>query len=160
MKTLELVQDSKQTQRRIKRIWSMCNVQTLGFADDPALFSLTQMQFNAKLSQYRLNYPNHLVYFIYVAEALCGYLLLNKQGNRLTIIDIAIAPSYQGLGIGTWVIRQCEILYPESISVLELSVLKTNRARKLYAKLGFLLMSEDGVYQHMQRRLGASTCKG
>jgi ribosomal protein S18 acetylase RimI-like enzyme len=72
-----------------------------------------------------------------------GYLRLEDHGDWLFLDSIAIAPDYQGRGLGTALVRR--ILHQAAGRGLpvRLHVLRVNPARTLYERLGFRLTGGD-----------------
>ena len=71
-----------------------------------------------------------------------GLLKIGRQEDNIDLIQIQIAPSYQGKGIGKKILND---LISEAIATgktITLSVLKTNKAKNLYINVGFRIVSE------------------
>lgn len=67
-----------------------------------------------------------------------GYLAVEEQEGDLHIRELVISPDYQGRGIGTALLRGV-LTRAEGRGVrVVLGVLKQNRARALYERLGFV----------------------
>jgi ribosomal protein S18 acetylase RimI-like enzyme len=62
----------------------------------------------------------------------------------------AIVPNYQRHGVGGIALRG--VLADAGSRPVRLSVLKTNRARALYARLGFRVIAEDRLREQMEWR--------
>ncbi|MEQ1518229.1 MAG: GNAT family N-acetyltransferase [Usitatibacteraceae bacterium] len=80
-----------------------------------------------------------------------GLIKATRRGNAWELIQIQLVPDFQGLGIGSELI---EGLVAEASRVgasVKLSVLKSNRARFLYERLGFVICGEDERSFHMVR---------
>lgn len=78
-----------------------------------------------------------------------GLLSVEERDDALFLGSIEILPRYQGRGIGTTLIRQLQRRAEESGLPLRLQVLKTNRARELYERLGFIVTGETETHHHM-----------
>ncbi len=79
---------------------------------------------------------------ILVNDVKVGLVKILENENETEILQIQIAPEFQGKGIGSKIIRA---LIAKNIKrKLHLNVLKENRARFLYEKLGFVTVSETG----------------
>ncbi|QRY55643.1 GNAT family N-acetyltransferase [Sphingobacterium siyangense] len=79
-----------------------------------------------------------------------GLLKTEKGRAHIELIQIQIAPRYQGKGLGKKILKDLidEAIYEgKSIS---LHVLKTNKAQKLYFSLGFEIIGEDEHSYHMK----------
>lgn len=71
-----------------------------------------------------------------------GLLKLNRQPTSIEIIQIQIDPQYQGKGIGQEVIQFIIDQAREQQISVSLSVLKGNKAKRLYESLGFVTIEE------------------
>lgn len=68
----------------------------------------------------------------------CGYVCIEDRSDDVHVREIDIDPSFQGLGIGTAVIRSAiELARTRGVPVL-LGTLHANRAAELYRRLGFI----------------------
>jgi ribosomal protein S18 acetylase RimI-like enzyme len=65
-------------------------------------------------------------------------------------VDIALLPQFQNLGIGTGLIEQIKARSRQSKIPLRLHVLLTNPGIRLYQRLGFTRIADDGVYMAME----------
>ncbi|TDE43213.1 N-acetyltransferase [Flavobacterium rhamnosiphilum] len=80
---------------------------------------------------------------ILLKDQKIGLLKILEQQSNIEIIQIQIEPLYQGKGIGQKIIKSViEKLSDEKLSVT-LSVLKENKAKKLYDSIGFKVISEN-----------------
>ncbi|MEY8214890.1 MAG: GNAT family N-acetyltransferase [Colwellia sp.] len=146
-----LVKSVNHDHSEIREIWCKANAYSLGFADAPEFLPILYMQFKAKMCHYQKSFPTCNTYLIYDDNLLCGYILTSIEGCTFRIIDIEVLPQCQGKGIGSWVIDKAIASAGEGISLVRLSVLKTNNAKALYIKLGFTLKTEDDIYFHLQK---------
>jgi ribosomal protein S18 acetylase RimI-like enzyme len=72
-----------------------------------------------------------------------GLLKILEHQNSIEIIQIQIEPIHQGKGFGQKIIKSIiEKLSGEKLSVV-LSVLKENKAKKLYDRIGFKVITEN-----------------
>lgn len=84
-----------------------------------------------------------------------GYISVIEGRSQRYIDAFAILPNYQRHGIGGAVMRS--VLAETDDRPLRLSVLRTNRARELYLRLGFRVIAIDRVREVMEwRRLTSS----
>jgi ribosomal protein S18 acetylase RimI-like enzyme len=90
-------------------------------------------------------------YFIITREgAPVGRIILHKSKRDWRLIDIALMPEQRGRGLGTALLRgvqaACAAAGAESLS---LHVEFANRARDLYARLGFVETGDIGSHIEM-----------
>ncbi|AJR05700.1 N-acetyltransferase [Photobacterium gaetbulicola] len=68
----------------------------------------------------------------------------NSELNHWSLVQIQIAPEYQGMNIGSRLIRQLIEQAKGAGATVGLSVIKTNPAQDLYSRLGFKVVSSSG----------------
>lgn len=83
-------------------------------------------------------------------EVDVGVFSVEDRGDSLFLALIAILPEYQHRGIGTTLIRQLQRRAKEDHVPLTLRVLKVNRARELYERLGFVVTGETDTHYQMR----------
>ncbi|MDH1011059.1 GNAT family N-acetyltransferase [Pseudomonas nicosulfuronedens] len=115
---------------------------------------LTQ-QFNAQHHYYQAQFPDAEYLLIEADAQSVGRVYLHWGATHLQIIDLVLLPSHCGLGIGTRVLGQLlERADAQGLSV-GLHVENYNPAQRLYARLGFAVVGENGVYLKLRRLPGA-----
>ncbi len=87
-----------------------------------------------------------------------GVLSVEEREDSLFLALIAILPGYQRRGIGTILVRRLQERAGERGLAVALRVLKTNRARELYERLGFAPTGETDT--HYKMRWPADGIKG
>jgi ribosomal protein S18 acetylase RimI-like enzyme len=90
-------------------------------------------------AEYRLDAAGILV----VDGAPVGLMKVLRDGDDWTLEQFQVAPSHQGRGLGTRVLRALIADARESGAGLRLSVLKQNPAARLYERLGFRTLGES-----------------
>jgi ribosomal protein S18 acetylase RimI-like enzyme len=111
---------------------------------------LIAMQQRAQEQYYRANYPaaeHHIVCF---DDEDIGRLIVERRGDELTLVDIALLPGSRGRGIGGALLRDLIDEATSSRRAFVLHVIKTNRAINLYTRLGFEITGDLGVYYRME----------
>ena len=79
-----------------------------------------------------------------------GRILVDRSGETIRLVDIALLTEFRGRGIGSILLRR---LLDEGAAAgkrVVLSVYKFNPAMRLYERLGFFKVAEDGLYVQMQ----------
>ena len=82
-----------------------------------------------------------------------GRLAISRTTDEIRLVDISLLTAHRNSGIGTILIRQLLQEGASSRRPVLLQVLKTNRARHLYERLGFVNTGEDETHFQMQSRL-------
>ena len=72
-----------------------------------------------------------------------GLLKVVRQEHEWELVQIQLAPSVQGRGFGTLLLQSLVAQARCAHASLKLSVLKTNPAKRLYERLGFITFSEN-----------------
>jgi ribosomal protein S18 acetylase RimI-like enzyme len=83
-------------------------------------------------------------------DVAVGVFSVEDRGDSLFLGLIAILPEYQGRGIGTTLVRRLQRRAEEEGVPVTLQVLKVNRARELYERLGFVLTGETDTHYQMR----------
>lgn len=81
-----------------------------------------------------------------------GLFKVARDGLDWHLVQIQLAPELQGRGVGEALIRQLIAEAREAGASLSLNVLHENPARRLYERLGFVVVG-DGEHEY-QMRLG------
>lgn len=109
-----------------------------------------RMQFALQQQSYRVDFPAADFQIILWHERPIGRLYVERRPDEIWGIDLALLPEYRQAGIGTAILQD---LLAEAARVgkpFRLHVVKSNRARRLYERLGFTTRGEDDVYLLME----------
>jgi ribosomal protein S18 acetylase RimI-like enzyme len=118
--------------------------------DDQLTETFLRMQYQAQRSFYHANYPGAEHYIIHQAEKKLGRLLLSSTANEIRIVDISLLPAFQGQEIGSGLLKGLQEEAKAAAKAVRLQVRTANRARELYARLGFQKVREDEMYWEME----------
>lgn len=120
-----------------------------------ALDAFLAQQFDAQHQYYQAQFPDAEFLVIEADAQSVGRVYLHWGSAHLQIIDLALLPSHCGLGIGGRVLGQLlERADAQGLSV-GLHVEHYNPAQRLYARHGFAVVGENGVYLKLRRLPGA-----
>jgi RimJ/RimL family protein N-acetyltransferase len=86
-------------------------------------------------------------------ERLVGRICLTRHWHRIFLRDIELVASERNRGLGTAIVRTVLELARTEHRAVELLVLKCNPAQRLYARLGFSAIADDGA--RLTMRYGA-----
>lgn len=105
-----------------------------------------QMQCAAQLQHYRSHFPaaQHLV--ILRDGEPAGRLYIDRQPDRIHILDIVLLPEHRGAGVGGAILRDLQAeaaLHGQAVSIY---VESFNPSLHLFERLGFARVSEDGLH--------------
>ena len=118
--------------------------------DDNQKRGFLEMQWRAKNHQYSLSYPQADDSVVLLNGHPIGRMMFDRKGSDFTFLDIALLPEYQNQNIGT---RLIELLQKEATDAQKgvvLHVVRTNRAVRLYKRMGFKMVNEDAIYLEMK----------
>ena len=119
--------------------------------DDNQKRAFLEMQFRAQGQQYGLCYPQADNSIILFGDRPVGRLLVDRSGQDITLVDIALLPEHRNRGIGTTLIQSLLQEATGAEKNVALHVLRGSSAARLYERLGFTKVDEDGVYLEMKR---------
>jgi ribosomal protein S18 acetylase RimI-like enzyme len=111
-----------------------------------------QMQFNAQRQHYTKYYPDAQWLIVMTEDAPIGRLIVDRAGEEILLMDIALLPPYRNQGIGTALIRDLLAEAQHTDRQVRLHVEFFNPAMRLYERFGFTTISESGVYFEMEWR--------
>lgn len=84
-----------------------------------------------------------------------GFCSLSQDQQALFIRELHLLPEQRGRGVGSWVLEQLAQWAAErQLPLVRLMVFKSNPARQLYLRHGFVEMGEDECFVRMQRTVG------
>ena len=96
--------------------------------------------------RFRDNFAPQRVQIVIVAGRDVGAVAVERRASELFLANIAIAPGQQGGGLGTAIIRDLLAEATRAGLPLTLQVLKNNRARRLYERLGLTATGETPTH--------------
>ena len=107
------------------------------------------MQFKAQRSSYAMQFPNADYRIIVHDGRAAGRLIVDRSGDDILLIDVALLPEFRNAGMGSALMRQIMAEAAQARKALKLHVEKVNRARRLYDRLGFSTIGDNGIYLEM-----------
>ena len=119
--------------------------------DDAQKQTFLAMQFNAQSQQYSMCYPEAENSVVILNGLQIGRFLVDRGGNDIILVDIALLPEFRKGGIGTSLIQSLLIEASSAQKNVRLHVLRWSAAARLYKRLGFTVIGDDGVYLEMRR---------
>lgn len=119
--------------------------------DDHKKGEFLGMQFTAQDRYYREYYPSASFWIILFEGRACGRLYIVRWETEIRIIDIALLPEFRNRGIGTTLLRRISEEGKKFALPVTIHVEQYNPALKLYQRLRFSPVRENGVYLLMKR---------
>ena len=118
--------------------------------DDAMLDQMLRMQFTGQQGSYRAQFPQADHHIIVHEGRPAGRILIDRTGPEIVLVDVALVPALRGRGIGTGLLKDLLAEAADAGRAVRLKVVLTNPARRLYERLGFIGLGDDGVYEQME----------
>jgi GNAT superfamily N-acetyltransferase len=114
--------------------------------------AFVRMQFNAQRQGYLAAFPRAEFAIILSGGHPVGRIVIDRSENGFLLVDIALLPAHRGRGIGTALVQGLLREAAAAHKPVRLSVIKGQRAYRLYQRLGFVKTGEDGLRDQMEWR--------
>ncbi len=109
-----------------------------------------EMQFGAQSAFYRQRFPESGYEVILVNDEPVGRLFLHRAPDEIRLVDIGLLSEYRNMGIGAALIVAILDEAAEAGKPVRLHVDVSNRAQRLYQRLGFLPIGARGLHLEME----------
>ena len=109
------------------------------------------MQFNAQHTYYLKEFSKAEFFIIEQGKHPIGRLYVDHRADEIRIIDIALMPSHRNKGIGTTFLKSLLEEGQQTDLPVRIHVESNNPALRLYKRLGFQKVTENGVYFLMEK---------
>lgn len=127
-------------------------MEAAGWPIEEVHFFLTQQFLLQHQAYTRGGYSNPSFHMLEIAGQPIGRLYVDRGVHEIRIVDIALLPEARSKGFGEVLLRDLLEEATASQRTLSIHVEKTNRARSLYERLGFVKIEDAGVYDLMEVR--------
>jgi GNAT superfamily N-acetyltransferase len=107
-------------------------------------------QHRAQHHHYQTYYPNAERLILMKDGAAIGRLYIDAWTQELRIVDISLMPPARGQGIGEAILRDVIEWASTAGKGVSIHVEKINPAKRLYQRLGFVVVEDKGVYDLME----------
>ena len=107
-------------------------------------------QFDAQHRHYQRHYADAEWLVIARGGEAIGRLYIEEWQSQIRIIDIALVPAARGLGIGAAIFEDTFDVARARGKKVSIHVEKNNPARRLYFRLGFEMIADEGVYDLLE----------
>lgn len=126
----------------------------------PAKEAFLRMQFAAQDSYYHATYPGASYDLIVSDEETLGRLYVDRGETTWLVIDLALLPEHRGKGTGTYLLSEVLAEAAAAARPVQIHVERFNPAQRLYARLGFRQIDDQGVYLLLERQPGGVRLSG
>lgn len=114
-----------------------------------------RQQSTAQETYYRATFPQASYDLIVDGDEVLGRLYVNRGEDAWLVLDIALLPPYRGAGLGTQLMQSVIAEAGSAGKPVQIHVERFNPARRLYERLGFEELRDEGIYLLMQRPVDA-----
>lgn len=122
--------------------------------------AFVEHQFTAQSLHYERHYRDTSFDLVLIDGEPAGRLIVGRWEAEVRVVDIALVPEQRGRGVGERLMRGV-IAEAEARGVkTTIHVEKPSPARRLYERLGFASLSEQGIHLLMERPPGAGKPSG
>jgi ribosomal protein S18 acetylase RimI-like enzyme len=111
-----------------------------------------RMQFKAQQQWYQATYSTAENQIIEKDHQPIGRVIVQRERDTWRLLDISLLPEHRGQGLGGELIRDLIKECVATGAVLQLQVVITNPALRLYTRLGFIKSGQDQIYMQMELR--------
>jgi ribosomal protein S18 acetylase RimI-like enzyme len=118
--------------------------------DEAQRTAFLTMQFTAQQRYYRTVYAEADCRIILVDGAPVGQMYVERQPTVIVLMGFAVLTEHRGRGIGAAALRMLLEEAARAGKPVRLHVERTNRAHRLYERLGFRWVADDGVHRLME----------
>lgn len=124
-------------------------LQQAPWSDEQRLAFLRQ-QFEAQHIYYQEHFPNAAFDIVQVGGKDAGRLYIDRREDEIRLIDIALLPGFRGQGVGGRLMAKILKEGQEAGLLVRIHVEQNNPAMRLYLRLGFKKIEDQGVYHLME----------
>ena len=110
------------------------------------------MQSAAQLLDYKAKFPEARFQIIIYNKKEAGRFFTCETEDEIRLLDITILPEFTGKGIGTYLLHRLIERSKKVQKKISLHVITSNPALKLYQRLGFVHIKNEGFYYYMERK--------
>ena len=109
-----------------------------------------RMQFDAQRRYYEAQFPDAAFQVIFAKDKPIGRLYVDRRDDEIRLIDIALLPECRGTGIGSRLMQDILDEAAAAGKCVRIHVEQFNPARRLYDRLGFREIKQQGIYLLME----------
>lgn len=134
------------------QVYASTRVQEMAIVpwSDEQKHSFLEQQFDAQRTAYTRQYPTAEWLIILRDGDAIGRVIIDRSGDTIHLMDIALMPEFRNAGIGSSYINDLLKESGESGKPVVLYVESFNPAFNLYSRMGFKKVREEGIYFMMR----------
>jgi ribosomal protein S18 acetylase RimI-like enzyme len=128
--------------------------------DAPAKEAFLRTQFAAQDRYYHANFPDASYDLIVSGDEVLGRLYVDRGEAAWLVLDLALLPGHRGQGIGTQLLTEVLAEAGAASKPVQMHVEQFNPAQRLYDRLGFRQIADQGVYLLLEWQPGPAGADG
>jgi ribosomal protein S18 acetylase RimI-like enzyme len=111
-----------------------------------------KLQFDGQQQHYKMAGAGCEHHIILLEDVQAGRLLVIRTDKEIRLADISLLPEHRNRRLGSRIVEALQREAAEAGQALTLHVAKTNRAARLYERLGFKTAADAGLHFYMEWR--------
>jgi ribosomal protein S18 acetylase RimI-like enzyme len=111
-----------------------------------------RMQCQLQSRHYREHHPGAAYRIVVCQGRDIGRIYVDRRAGEINLMEITLLPQWRGRGIGGTLVSELQEEARAAGAAVSLYVESENPARRLYRRMGFRVVGEDGVYLRMEWR--------
>src|SRR5688572_3433102 len=112
------------------------------------------MQSAAQVAEYKIKFPGARFQVIIYNKKNAGRFYTCENETEIRLLDITLLPQFRGKGIGRDLLQQLIERSDKVQKKISLHVEASNPILKLYQRLGFIYIKNNGRHYYMERQPG------
>ena len=142
-----LREETSEDETFLRRLYASTRAEEMAYVPwpDEQKSAFLNMQFDLQRRHYRAHHPQAEFLIVLLGQEPAGRFYLDRTGEVLLLIDIALSPEYRGLGVGIDLLENLLAEANAASKPVRLHVETSNRAFKLYQRLGFTPVEIQGI---------------
>jgi len=120
--------------------------------DEDAKRAFLSEQFELQYSHYNSTYPRAEHDIILFDDTPIGRWHVERNPDSILVIDVMILPEYRGRGFGESIVRALQDEAAAAGKPIVASVERWNPAWRLWQRIGFQIIGDDGVFYRVEWR--------
>jgi GNAT superfamily N-acetyltransferase len=120
--------------------------------NDEQRSAFVRAQFEAQHSYYQAQFPHASYQVIIVDGVPVGRIYILRESDAIRILDVTLLPLHRNAGTGTLLIRELLAEANQTGKALNIWVEQFNPSLKLFERLGFVKVQEEGFNCLMEHR--------
>ena len=107
-------------------------------------------QLDAQRRSYEIRYPTSTDAIVMSDGVAIGRILVDRSGDAIVLVDVCLVPVARGRGIGTQLLADLQTEAERLGRKVNLQVATGNPAQRVYERLGFTVVGENGMHHAME----------